>query len=139
MLRCERNSDHRRAVYNSRNLQMLPSSRVRWFAVFTSFAFRNWPLATDWQTPITQLAGKIAAATGPGVVALDITNRSSVSAAGCGSDSPRVHQLELATAGVRVWQPEQAAATVKVTLSENLQNYVWVAEIQARSKRAIHI
>ena len=32
---------------------------------------------------------------------------------------------------MRVWQPDQAAANIKLTLSENLQEYVWVAEIQA--------
>jgi len=116
------------AVYNSRILQMLPSSRARWFACLV-LLFSQLAFAADWQTPITQLAGKISAATGPGVVALDITNRSSISAADV-EVIRRGITTELATAGVRVWQPEQAAATVKVTLSENLDNYVWVAEIQ---------
>src|SRR5204863_1634214 len=85
--------------------------------------------ATDWRPLIAQLSAKIAAATGPGVIALDITNRSSVSA-------PDVEAIRreltssLASSGVRVWQPEQAAGTVTVTLSESLQNYVWVAEVR---------
>jgi hypothetical protein len=86
-------------------------------------------LAADWRRPEAQLAEKIAAITGPGVVALEVTNRSSISAA----------ELEvirrgladaLANSGVRISQPDQAAATVRVTLSESMQNYVWVAEIQ---------
>src|SRR4029077_1389204 len=80
--------------------------------------------------PISQLTGKITAATGPGVVALEINNRSSISSADT-EEIRRELTASLATSGVRVWQPDQAAATIKLTLSENLQEYVWVAEIQA--------
>ena len=86
-------------------------------------------LGSDWRKPAAQLAEKISTATGPGVIGLEIANRSSIPAA----DVEQIRQLlvsELATSGVRVWQPDQAAATAKVTLSENLQSYVWVAEIQ---------
>jgi hypothetical protein len=115
-------------VYNSRILQMLPFSRLRWFCCAVLF-FSQLALAADWRKPVAQIAGKISAATGPGVIALEVTNRSSISAA----DVELIRRgitTELATAGVRVWQPEQAAATVKVTLSENLESYVWVAEIR---------
>jgi hypothetical protein len=126
------------AVYNSRILQMQPFSRVRWFACLVFFLSQS-AFAADWHKPITQLAGKISAATGPGVIALDIVNRSSISAA----DVELIRRglaTELATAGVRVWQPEQAAAIVKVTLSENLDSYVWVAEIhQGTSEPTIAI
>lgn len=120
----------RTAVYNSRNLEMtrIPS-RLRWalclFVLFSQVSF-----ATDWHDPISQLAGKIIAATGPGVVALEIANRSSISSAEI-EDIRRQLTSALATAGVRVWQPDQAAANIKLTLSENLLEYVWVAEIQA--------
>src|SRR5438876_4499090 len=116
------------AVYNSRILQMLPSSRARWFCCVVLF-FSQLAFAGDWRAPATQIAGKISAATGPGVVALDITNRSSISAAEV-ELIRRSITAELATAGVRVWQPDQAAATVKLTLSESLDSYVWVAEIR---------
>jgi hypothetical protein len=116
------------AVYNSRNPEMLPSSRVRWLCcallVICQMAF-----AADWRTPETQLAGKIAAATGPGVIALEINNRSSISSA----DVEAIRRAlisDLAGSGIRVWNPDQAAAIVKITLSESLQNYVWLAEIQ---------
>jgi hypothetical protein len=115
-------------VYNSRILQMLPSSRVCRLCC-TVFFFSQLAFAADWQKPIAQLVNKISAATGPGVIALEITNRSSVSAA----DVEAVRRgitTELATTGVRVWQPDQAAAIVRVTLSENLESYVWIAEIQ---------
>src|SRR6266540_6634320 len=96
-------------VYNSRILQMLPSSRVRWLCCAVLF-FSQLAFAADWRKPVAQLASKISAATGPGVVALQMTNRSSISAA----DVELIRRgltTELATAGVRVWQPYQAAAT----------------------------
>src|SRR5690242_7198282 len=115
-------------VYNSRVLQMLPSSRARRcccaLLLISQLAF-----AADWHKPATQLAAKIAAATGPGVIALEVTNRSSISPADV-ELSRRGITAELAPAGIRVWRPDQDAATVKVTLSEKLENYVWVAEIQ---------
>jgi len=116
------------AVYNSRNPEMLSSSRLRWLCcvllVVCQMAF-----AADWRTPETQLAGKIAAGTGPGVIAIEINNRSSISSA----DVEAIRRAligDLASSGIRVWDPDQAAAVVKITLSESLQNYVWVAEIQ---------
>ena len=119
------------AGYNSRILQMLPSSRARWlccaFLLLSQLAF-----GADWRRPAAQLAEKISALTGPGVIALEITNRSSIASA----DVEQIRHLvvsELAASGVRVWQPDQAAATAEVTLSENLQSYVWVAQIQQGS------
>ena len=118
------------AVYNSRNPSMPVPSRVRLACcALAVFLFAGVAEAADWRPLVAQLSAKIAAVTGPGVIALDMTNRSSISA----SDAEAIrHELtsSLATAGVRVWQPEQAAGTVKITLSESLQNYVWVAEIR---------
>jgi len=85
-------------------------------------------LATDWTTPEAQLAGKIAAVTGPGAVALDISNRSSLGQADADAVM-RGLRGQLEAVGLRFVAAEQAAATIKVTLSENLQSYVWVAEI----------
>jgi hypothetical protein len=118
------------AVYNSPNLEMTRlSSRLRW-ALCLCILFSQLSFATDWHDPVSQLAAKITAATGPGVVALEIYNRSSISSADA-DEIRREITASLATAGVRVWQPDQAAANIKLTLSENLQEYVWVAEIQA--------
>src|SRR5207237_8879530 len=66
-------------VYNSRILQMFPSSRLRVWCVI--FFFAQLAFASDWRKPAAQLAGKISATTGPGVIALEISNRSSVTAA----------------------------------------------------------
>jgi hypothetical protein len=85
-------------------------------------------LAGDWQAPASQLAQRIAAITGPGTVAVTLVNRSSLTAADA-DDIRRQLLSELAAFGVQSAASEQAAATVQVSLSENLQNYLWVAEI----------
>ena len=117
----------KRAVYNSPNPKML-LSRWRWLCSVLILASQP-ALASDFRAPESQLAEKIAAITGPGVIALDITNRSSISSAEVESIR-RTLISDLGSAGVRVWNPDQAAAVAKVTFSENLQNYIWVAQIQ---------
>src|SRR5579885_2821366 len=120
------------AVYNSPNLEMKrPFLRLRW-AWCLCLLFSQLSFATDWQAPISQLSAKIVAATGPGVVALEMNNRSSITSADA-EEIRRELVSSLSTSGVRVWQPDQAAATIKLTLSENLREYVWVAEIQQAS------
>jgi len=75
-----------------------------------------------------QLAHKIAAATGPGAFALEVTNRSSL-------DDKSVREVrsaleaELRVEGVHTAKGEQAMGTVEVVLSESLREYVWTAEI----------
>jgi hypothetical protein len=84
--------------------------------------------ATDWRASTAQLAHKIAAATGPGAVALEVTNRSSLTSAET-DDIRRGLWTELRALGVQVVVADRAAATAQVCLSENLQSYVWIAEI----------
>jgi hypothetical protein len=115
-------------VYNSRILQMFSPSRLRCL-LCALLSLSQLAFASDWRKPAAQLASKIAATTGPGVIALEINNRSSLPAADA-EEIRRILVSELGTSGVRVWQPEQAAAVATVTLSENVQSYVWVAQIQ---------
>jgi hypothetical protein len=75
------------------------------------------------------LAGKIASATGPKTMALEVLNRSSLSSA-LSDDIRRNLLTQLAVTGVRFVTAEQAAVNVRVTLSEDLRSYVWVAEIR---------
>jgi hypothetical protein len=85
--------------------------------------------AVDWTGPEQQLARKIVAATGPGAVALSIENRSSLSR----RDNEIIQnglRNELAALGLHFVKPEQAAATVTISLSENTTSYVWVAQIR---------
>jgi hypothetical protein len=116
------------AVYNSPNPQMLlPSSRVRWTwcvcLLLTQLAG-----ASDWRAPESQLAAKIMALTGPSVISLDVRNASSLAASEV-EEIRRGLTAMLETSGVRVWPPDQAGIEVRVVLSENLQDYVWVAEV----------
>ena len=117
------------AVYNARNSEMqAPSSRVHWIWCVLLLCTQI-SQASDWRRPEAQLADKIASVTGPEVVALEVNNHSSINP----SDAEEIrHGLisALANSGVRVFEPNQAAGTIQVTLSESLQNYVWVAEIQ---------
>jgi len=85
--------------------------------------------AADWNVTEQQLARKIAAVTGPGAVAIAIENRSSLGR----RDGEAVQnglRLALEQLGLRFVNPEQAAATVAISLSENPTAYVWVAEIR---------
>jgi hypothetical protein len=79
-----------------------------------------------------QLAHKIAASSGPGTFAIEVTNRSSL-------DDKSVREVrsalvgELHVAGVNTARAEQAIGTIAVVLSESLREYVWTAEIVAGS------
>lgn len=76
-----------------------------------------------------QLAGKIVAAVGAKTMNLEVINRSSLGAAT--ADEVRRNLLtQLAALGVRFVSADQASASVRVSLSENLQSYLWVAEIR---------
>ena len=128
----------RRAVYNS----AIPDNRLKsvnratlnvrafQFAIFflvllTAITTQ----ATDWSGAEQQLARKVAAVTGPGTVALSIDNRSSL--------GPRDNEIvqnglrtALEQAGIHFVKPDQAVASVAITLSENVTSYVWVAQIR---------
>ena len=75
-----------------------------------------------------QLAGKIAAITGPGSFSLEVTNRSSI-------DEKSVHEVRVAlqgqlrSLGVHMAGTEQAMGSLNVVLSESLREFVWTAEI----------
>jgi hypothetical protein len=85
--------------------------------------------AADWNEPEQQLARKVVAVTGPGAVALTVENRSSL-----GKRDNEIIQNGLRSTleglGIRLVNAEQAAATVAISLSENLVSYVWVAQIR---------
>ena len=121
-------------VYNLRIAEMV-RTRPGCFRRFLLFLPTLWLLLTsmsfcsDWAGPEQELARKIAASTGPGAVTLQVVNRSSLSKRETEEISSGLRGL-LEAAGVRPVKPEQAAATVSVSLSENLQSYVWIAEIQ---------
>ena len=85
--------------------------------------------ASSWTEPGRDLAGKIAEITGPGVVAMEVGNRSSLSKADVAA-LRTVLEGELTARGVHLAPGDHAAAQVTVTLSENVREYVWVAEVR---------
>ena len=127
------------AVYNSAIPDVIPNTvnralrsalRIR---VISPLCFLLFALAmahaADWSAPEQQLARKILAVTGPGAVAFTVDNRSSL--------TKRENEIiqnglrgTLEGLGLRFVKPEQAAATVTISLSENAGAYVWVAEIR---------
>lgn len=129
----------RRAVYNSgipgimlntvnRASRSAIRSRVPHFFLLT-FALVLAAHGADWSAPEQELARKIVAVTGPGAVALTVENRSSL-----GRRDQEIIQNGLRSAleglGLRFTKADQAAATVKISLSENAVSYIWVAEIR---------
>ena len=84
--------------------------------------------ASQWGEPGRELARKIAEVTGPGAVAVEVGNRSSLSKADVAAVRTAV-EGELGARGVHLTARDQAAAVVIVSLSENVREYVWVAEI----------
>ena len=85
--------------------------------------------ATDWGDPARRMAQKIVAVTGPGAVAVTVENRSSLSKKEFDTISGAL-RVALESLGARPATAEQAAASATVSLSENPQFYVWVAEIR---------
>jgi hypothetical protein len=119
------------AVYNARiqHMRALSLRSPRAACIFLLMLMHAPRIvASDWRAPEEQLAHKVAAATGPGAVALEVVNRSSLSQTSV-EEIRRGLVVELATLGVRLVSADQAAATVQITLCENLQNYIWVAEV----------
>jgi hypothetical protein len=121
----------RQGIYNSRISQKLHrrSSWHRSWALAALSLLGTFAGASEWQAPAEQLARKIAAVTGPGAVSLSVDNHSSLTRAS--SDEVRRQLItQLGGLGVHFVEADQAAAIVQVTLSENRQSYVWVAEIR---------
>src|SRR6478735_991033 len=127
----------RDAVYNSpihppinlRTPGMLSILSARFFSsLLFALLFVVEATAQNWAGAEGLLAGKIVSVTGPKTMVLEVLNRSSLSAA-LSDDIRRNLLTQLAVTGVRFVAAEQAAASVRVTLSEDLHSYVWVAEI----------
>jgi hypothetical protein len=118
-------------VYNARIPSMCLFSRpARLIAGLLAILFLASPaMASPWQASEIQLARKIAAVTGPGAITLDVVNVSSLKN-GDVEEIRRGLLNELSSLGLHSVASDQAAATIQLTLSENLQDYVWVAEIR---------
>jgi hypothetical protein len=113
---------------------LLPSTSSRrvvsllTFVIIFFFLDRS-AVAANWADHEEQLAARIVAVTGPGTMAVDLVNRSSLSRAEV-EEIRRGLLARLSAGGARFVAAEQAVAEVKVSLSEDLQNYIWVAEVR---------
>lgn len=93
--------------------------------------------SSSWDTPSADLAARIAALTGPGTITLTITNRSAI-------PNEAVVAIRLAVehallpVGVSV-RPKNADSDVRLTLSQNVQGWLWVAEVQQGSETKIEM
>lgn len=125
------------AVYNSRTAGMLtpfPFRQVRFLLLLPILLLGVSASGQNWAGAEEQLAAKIVAVTGTRTMTVETSNRTSSGGSGVGAptadDFRRGLLTQLAARGVRLVSVEQASARVRVSLSENLQNCVWVAEIQ---------
>jgi len=92
--------------------------------------------ADGWEAPATELARQIAALTGPGTMSLSIRNNSSIPVA----EIPAIRRSlldELTTLGIAMRSGTDAATIVRVTLSQNARQGLWVAEVQQGSE--VHV
>ena len=105
------------------------ASRALAFFVLLCCGLVENAVAGDWSGPAQQLARKIVAVTGPGAVAVTVENRSSLEKKD-GDAIGGALRVELEALGARSTSPAAAAVLAAVSLSENPQSYVWVAEIR---------
>ncbi len=120
------------AVYNSRIPGMpTPFSPrlIRSLLLFPVLLLAAMGNAQNWAGAEELLAGKIVSAVGQKTMAVEVSNRSSLNTA-TADDIRRGLLTRLAALGVRFVNAEQAAASVHISLSEDLRSYVWVAEIR---------
>lgn len=124
------------AVYNSRIAGMLTPSSFRRLRplLFLPILLAATAWGQNWAGAEEQLAAKIIAVAGLRTMTVEVSNRSSLG--NTADDIRRGLLTQLAARGVRFVSAEQAEASVRVTLSENLQNYVWAAEIQLGPNQA---
>jgi hypothetical protein len=88
--------------------------------------------ASNWDSQAAQLAKQIVAISGPGTASLSIKNNSSLA----GEEIPAIRralEVALRDSGVQLRAEENAATALRVTLSENVRGWLWVAEVQQGS------
>ena len=107
--------------------QRMISKRSVWPVMVAVMLLLPTAYAANWEQPAGDLAKQIAALAGPGSVKLTIQNDSSVAS----GEIPAIRKLlerDLRGFGV-VAGSSDSATLVRVTLSENLQGGLWVAEV----------
>ena len=90
---------------------------------------------TAWDSPSSALAKQISALIGPGTITLTIANRSTIAP----DDLPVIRkslERELRSAGIAV-RAKDADSDVRVTLSQNIEGWLWIVEIQEGSETRV--
>ncbi len=119
--------------YNHRILQMPARTtsglRLGWLTLLLAICLSPSSLsASSMADTARQLAHKIAANAGPGLLAFELANHSSL-------DEKSVREVrsalesELHLEGVQTANSDQSMGSITVVLSESLREYVWMAEI----------
>jgi hypothetical protein len=117
---------------------MLAAARLRCTtsSLVIIFICAAFACAADWSAPEQGLARKIAAATGPGAVAIEVTNRSSLTQ-GDVAEIERQLKTRLSELGVAFVPDDRAAATVQVWLSEDARSLLWIAQIHQGTNQPV--
>lgn len=125
------------ANYNSL-FRMTGLKRHFWGSIFALLLMANSGFASNLSAPATDFARMIAGVTGPGVITLEVTNSSSLTKSDA-ADIQHTLENQLRTAGVRFGSNANASTDVHVTLSENLEGYLWVAEISQGTQTQVQM
>lgn len=115
------------ANYNS--LFRMTGLKRHFWGTLLALLMATGAFASNWTAPAVDLAKSISGITGPGAITLTVTNASSLTKSDAGEIQKTI-EGQLRAAGVRMGSAANASSDVRVTLSENLQGYVWVAEIK---------
>ena len=91
----------------------------------------------SWDSPSATFAQQIAALTGPGTITLTVENRSGLSNDDVAAIR-RAVERELRSAGITL-RAKDADADVHITLSQNLQGWLWVAQVEEGSETRVAI
>ena len=109
---------------------MKSSSRIPTRGWMLLLLFLSLPaFAANWSGPATDLAKKIAAVTGPGTITMTTVNSSSLPKDQV-TEIQGAIEAQLRTFGIRIGTAASANSEVRITLSENLQGLLWIAEIK---------
>jgi hypothetical protein len=104
--------------------------RLLFVLVFTCFLALMSGRADVWTAPSATLAQQIVAKTGAGIgVALNFANISSLSPADAGAIRKQLGS-ELRNRGLRIVNAGPSIPELRITLSEDVDSYLWVAEIR---------
>jgi len=98
--------------------------------LFLSPQLRAQSAPTNWNEAARELARQTAEKVGsPSNISLTVKNASSLPA-GDVAEIRHAIESQLSSSGMRIVKPEQSVADLQLTLSQNVQGWLWVAEIR---------